>query len=95
LEARWEHTGKSLEEDHKTHRKNIGGCRIGGKITFPRFSTVELSVSDDSTDRALETGLLSALSAVEPPRPIGFGLHPKKIGSGHRCASRRRTREWT
>ncbi|RWW73551.1 hypothetical protein BHE74_00018564 [Ensete ventricosum] len=25
----------------------------------------------------------------------GFGLHPKKIGSGHRCASRRRTREWT
>ncbi|RWV84231.1 hypothetical protein GW17_00054067 [Ensete ventricosum] len=24
-----------------------------------------------------------------------FGLHPKKIGSGHRCASRRRTQEWT
>ncbi|RRT33557.1 hypothetical protein B296_00056114 [Ensete ventricosum] len=24
-----------------------------------------------------------------------FGLHPKKIGSGHRCTSRRRTREWT
>ncbi|RWW23348.1 hypothetical protein GW17_00012410 [Ensete ventricosum] len=23
-----------------------------------------------------------------------FGLHPKKIGSGHRCALRRRTREW-
>ncbi|RWV92039.1 hypothetical protein GW17_00045630 [Ensete ventricosum] len=23
------------------------------------------------------------------------GLHPKKIGSGYRCASRRRTREWT
>ncbi|RRT34038.1 hypothetical protein B296_00037352 [Ensete ventricosum] len=24
-----------------------------------------------------------------------LGLHPKKIGSGHRCASKRRTREWT
>ncbi|RWW35765.1 hypothetical protein BHE74_00059264 [Ensete ventricosum] len=24
-----------------------------------------------------------------------FGLHLKKIGSGRRCASRRRTREWT
>ncbi|RWW06086.1 hypothetical protein GW17_00030611 [Ensete ventricosum] len=26
---------------------------------------------------------------------IWFGLHPKKIGSGRRYASRRRTREWT
>ncbi|RRT34124.1 hypothetical protein B296_00049995 [Ensete ventricosum] len=24
-----------------------------------------------------------------------FGLHLKKIGSGRRCASRRRTQEWT
>ncbi|RRT35926.1 hypothetical protein B296_00051001 [Ensete ventricosum] len=24
-----------------------------------------------------------------------FSLHTKKIGSGRRCASRRRTREWT
>ncbi|RZS11229.1 hypothetical protein BHM03_00042534 [Ensete ventricosum] len=24
-----------------------------------------------------------------------FDLHPKKIGSGCRCASRRRTRKWT
>ncbi|RWW82669.1 hypothetical protein BHE74_00008859 [Ensete ventricosum] len=24
-----------------------------------------------------------------------FDLHPKKIGSGCRCASRKRTREWT
>ncbi|RWW40422.1 hypothetical protein BHE74_00054167 [Ensete ventricosum] len=24
-----------------------------------------------------------------------FDLHPKKIGSGYRCASRRRTRKWT
>ncbi|RWV85265.1 hypothetical protein GW17_00052956 [Ensete ventricosum] len=24
-----------------------------------------------------------------------FDLHPKKIGSGRRCASRRRTWEWT
>ncbi|RWV98112.1 hypothetical protein BHE74_00022969 [Ensete ventricosum] len=24
-----------------------------------------------------------------------IGIHPKKIGSGHWCALRRRTREWT
>ncbi|RRT61836.1 hypothetical protein B296_00018042 [Ensete ventricosum] len=29
------------------------------------------------------------------PGPVGFDLHPKKMGSGCRCASRRRTREWT
>ncbi|RWW45027.1 hypothetical protein BHE74_00049166 [Ensete ventricosum] len=28
-------------------------------------------------------------------RELGFDLHPKKIGSGCRCASRRRTRKWT
>ncbi|RWW40142.1 hypothetical protein BHE74_00054460 [Ensete ventricosum] len=33
--------------------------------------------------------------APKPPRSAGFDLYPKKIGSGHRCASRRRTREWT
>ncbi|RWW12274.1 hypothetical protein GW17_00024069 [Ensete ventricosum] len=33
--------------------------------------------------------------AAEPPRLAGFGLYPKKIGSGRRCASRRRTPEWT
>ncbi|RWW32435.1 hypothetical protein GW17_00002891 [Ensete ventricosum] len=27
-EAHWEHAGRSLEEDHKTHCKNTGGCRI-------------------------------------------------------------------
>ncbi|RWW09021.1 hypothetical protein GW17_00027511 [Ensete ventricosum] len=26
---------------------------------------------------------------------IGFDRHPKKIGCGSRCTSRRRTREWT
>ncbi|RRT31540.1 hypothetical protein B296_00058686 [Ensete ventricosum] len=51
LGTRREITGK----DRKTHRKNVGGCRISGR----------------------------------------FGLHPKKIGSGRWCASRRRTREWT
>ncbi|RWW59581.1 hypothetical protein BHE74_00033477 [Ensete ventricosum] len=46
------------------------------------------------------------VQATEPPRSAGeppvpeflgyrFGLHPKKIGSGCWCASRRRTREWT
>ncbi|RWV96073.1 hypothetical protein GW17_00041246 [Ensete ventricosum] len=29
-EARWEHIGRSSKEDRKTHRKNTGGCRIGG-----------------------------------------------------------------
>ncbi|RZR74589.1 hypothetical protein BHM03_00038952, partial [Ensete ventricosum] len=54
-EAHWKHTGRSPEEDRKTHRKNTGGYQIGGR----------------------------------------FYLHPKKIDSGCRCASRRRTREWT
>ncbi|RWW76165.1 hypothetical protein BHE74_00015762 [Ensete ventricosum] len=31
-EARWEHAGRSLEEDRKTRRKNVGGCRISRKI---------------------------------------------------------------
>ncbi|RWV81884.1 hypothetical protein GW17_00056660 [Ensete ventricosum] len=26
---------------------------------------------------------------------VGFDLYPKKISSGCRCASRRRTRKWT
>ncbi|RWV86021.1 hypothetical protein GW17_00052130 [Ensete ventricosum] len=54
-EARYEHIGRLLEEDHRTRRKNAEGYRIGGRS----------------------------------------GLHPKKIDSGRRCASRRRTREWT
>ncbi|RWW48929.1 hypothetical protein BHE74_00044963 [Ensete ventricosum] len=29
-EARWEHAGRSLEEDRKTRCKNTGGCRFGG-----------------------------------------------------------------
>ncbi|RWW87805.1 hypothetical protein BHE74_00003346, partial [Ensete ventricosum] len=34
------------------------------------------------------------LTAGKPPRSVGFDLHPKKIGSRCRCASRR-TRKWT
>ncbi|RWV94251.1 hypothetical protein GW17_00043228 [Ensete ventricosum] len=49
-EARWEHVGRSLE-DNKTNRKNTKGYRIGGR----------------------------------------FGLHPSKIGSGHRWISEKRT----
>ncbi|RRT32251.1 hypothetical protein B296_00047879, partial [Ensete ventricosum] len=29
-EARWEHIGRSSEEDRKTHRKNTEECRISG-----------------------------------------------------------------
>ncbi|RRT41857.1 hypothetical protein B296_00026813 [Ensete ventricosum] len=28
-EGRWEHIERSPEEDQKTYRKNVGGCRIG------------------------------------------------------------------
>ncbi|RRT69235.1 hypothetical protein B296_00018928 [Ensete ventricosum] len=35
------------------------------------------------------------LTAGKPPKSMGFDLHPKKIGSGYRCASRRRTQKWT
>ncbi|RWV82635.1 hypothetical protein GW17_00055848 [Ensete ventricosum] len=30
-EARWEHAGRSLEEDRKIHRKNARDCQIDGK----------------------------------------------------------------
>ncbi|RWV90650.1 hypothetical protein BHE74_00028916 [Ensete ventricosum] len=63
-EARWEHVGRSPEEDRKTHRKNVGGYQISG-----RFLVAEL------------LGM--------------YGLHSKKISSGCRYASRRRTWEWT
>ncbi|RRT77307.1 hypothetical protein B296_00001948 [Ensete ventricosum] len=52
--VRWEHAGRSLEEDRKTHRKNVGGYWIGRR----------------------------------------FGLHPKKIGNGHRWTLTKRTRKW-
>ncbi|RWV99152.1 hypothetical protein GW17_00037958 [Ensete ventricosum] len=31
-EAGWEHAGRSIEEDRKTHHKNAGGCQIGGRF---------------------------------------------------------------
>ncbi|RWW76020.1 hypothetical protein BHE74_00015921, partial [Ensete ventricosum] len=39
------------------------------------------------------TACTSSFQRVNRPYP-GFDLHPKKIGSGCRCASRRRTRKW-
>ncbi|RRT47071.1 hypothetical protein B296_00048289 [Ensete ventricosum] len=49
-EACWEHAGRSPEEDQKTHSKNVGGCRIGGKgTTFTKITTGKLSVSDGCT----------------------------------------------
>ncbi|RZS23223.1 hypothetical protein BHM03_00056010 [Ensete ventricosum] len=32
-ETHWEHAGGSSEEDFKTHRKNVKGCRISGRGT--------------------------------------------------------------
>ncbi|RWW42973.1 hypothetical protein BHE74_00051419 [Ensete ventricosum] len=43
-EARYEHAGRSPEEDCKTHHKNVGDYRIGRKILM-----VVPSVSDDCT----------------------------------------------
>ncbi|RRT34851.1 hypothetical protein B296_00025147 [Ensete ventricosum] len=49
------------------------------------------NMSGDRQKKA--TGLIARM-----PEAAGldgrFGLHSKKIGSGRRCASRRRTREW-
>ncbi|RWW71694.1 hypothetical protein BHE74_00020546 [Ensete ventricosum] len=42
--------------------------------------------------RILEVARLAGREPLFAKISIGFGLHPKKIGSGHWCASRRRTR---
>ncbi|RRT36438.1 hypothetical protein B296_00046239 [Ensete ventricosum] len=33
-EARWKHVGRSLEEDRKTHRKNVGDYQINGNAGY-------------------------------------------------------------
>ncbi|RZS11584.1 hypothetical protein BHM03_00042919 [Ensete ventricosum] len=37
-EAHWEHVGRSLKEDQKTHHKNARDCRIGG--TSNKLNTI-------------------------------------------------------
>ncbi|RWW54174.1 hypothetical protein BHE74_00039263 [Ensete ventricosum] len=51
-EAGWEHAGRSIEEDRKTHYKNAGDCQIGGN-------------SGGCTDTAQD---FDQVSTVEPPR---------------------------
>ncbi|RWW09379.1 hypothetical protein GW17_00027135 [Ensete ventricosum] len=75
--ARWEHAGRSLEEDCKTHRKNVGDCRIGGRGTsrdwkskgnhFSRNLAVVPSVSSGCTIASQEFG---QQVAVVPPKPV-------------------------
>ncbi|RWV77063.1 hypothetical protein GW17_00062165 [Ensete ventricosum] len=38
-EARWEYARRLPEEDRKTQRKNVGGCRIGGIVTAEQRAT--------------------------------------------------------
>ncbi|RZS22274.1 hypothetical protein BHM03_00055016, partial [Ensete ventricosum] len=35
-EARWKNAERSLEEDHKTHRKNVRVYRIGGTLQMKK-----------------------------------------------------------
>ncbi|RWW42141.1 hypothetical protein BHE74_00052326 [Ensete ventricosum] len=43
----------------------------------------------------LATRMSEGAGLVGLPRSVGFDIHPKKISSGRRCASRRRAQEWT
>ncbi|RWW23749.1 hypothetical protein GW17_00011987 [Ensete ventricosum] len=80
----------------ETCRKIIGGSRKACRDSL-RDSPKELG-SSLGTQREItgkKTGGLAA-RLLEVARVCGrFDLHPKKIGCGCRCASRRRTRKWT
>ncbi|RWV83841.1 hypothetical protein GW17_00054496 [Ensete ventricosum] len=80
--------GSSPQKKIETHRKIIGGSRKAYREDQEaRWEHIERSLEEDRKSCHKNVGGYW----------IGgrFGLHPKKIGSGRRCASRRRTREWT
>ncbi|RWW44001.1 hypothetical protein BHE74_00050281, partial [Ensete ventricosum] len=67
--------GRSLEEDRKTHRKNAGGCWIGGTVV-PPVSGSSTAQADGCTITAHDLGQLSI--AIPPASVIilleNFGL---------------------
>ncbi|RRT32932.1 hypothetical protein B296_00028701 [Ensete ventricosum] len=62
---------------------NVGGCQIGRsrQINCPYLVFGRLTIAQAGQLNHLYPGFW-VLSAVDPPRPTGIGLHPKKIGSG-------------
>ncbi|RRT48935.1 hypothetical protein B296_00005892 [Ensete ventricosum] len=81
--------------------------KLGHRVGFERCSGISPKfakrftegigklVGNTPGDRRKKTGGLTRKNAGGCRIGGRFGLHPKKIGSGRRCASRRRTREWT
>ncbi|RWV83539.1 hypothetical protein BHE74_00052918 [Ensete ventricosum] len=67
-----------------SHRSSLGDS--------PKGSGSLLGTCREITGRRPETRHKNAKGCRISGR---FVLHPKKISSGHWCASRRRTREWT
>ncbi|RRT54507.1 hypothetical protein B296_00019820 [Ensete ventricosum] len=64
-EARYEHAGRSPEEDRKTHHKNAGDYRIGRTIVIPpRPVVVPSSLSFRAAPSVGPPRLM-----VVPPRP--------------------------
>ncbi|RWW20063.1 hypothetical protein GW17_00015844 [Ensete ventricosum] len=73
-------------------RREIVGKKTGGLAArLPEVAGI--CGSESPVPQNLGGGQL--LTACKPPGTTGFDLHPKKIGSECRCASRRRTRKWT
>ncbi|RRT53220.1 hypothetical protein B296_00018365 [Ensete ventricosum] len=90
--------GISLEDSSKGSGSSLGTCQ---EITGRRLKDLP-QVCRRLQDWQKYFEQLTLLGPTgKPPVPwcsgrsVGFGLHPKKIGSGRRCASRKRTREWT
>ncbi|RRT75148.1 hypothetical protein B296_00016534 [Ensete ventricosum] len=79
-EDHWEHAGRSLEEDRKTRHKNAGSYQISGSQRLYRGHPAFCA--------AFGGGIASVDDGT-----TRFGLYRKKIDSGLRWASPKRTRE--
>ncbi|RZR71567.1 hypothetical protein BHM03_00005908 [Ensete ventricosum] len=65
-----------------------GDCREEDRRTYHKIAGGCRSMRGNLGDDQL-------LTVGKLPGTVGSDLHPKKIDSGCRCASRRRTRKWT
>ncbi|RWV78469.1 hypothetical protein GW17_00060563 [Ensete ventricosum] len=94
---RWDLVGSSLGDSSKESgsslgtRREIVGKKTGGLVA--RLPKVAKICGSKPSVSGGWTTCTSSFQRVNRPYP-GFDLHPKKIGSGCRCASRR-TRKWT
>ncbi|RWW41153.1 hypothetical protein BHE74_00053373 [Ensete ventricosum] len=86
---------KIVEGSRKACREFAKGIgKLAGNMSGDyRKKTIGLAARmPEAAGLAGESGYFRRLTR---PGPVGFGLHPKKIGSIRQRASRRRTREWT